>query len=435
MNPHVLFWLPAVLRLALAAAAMAILSYAFNPVIGFIGALLGLGTILLVQMHFLYRLGLWLENPGAGRLPSGWGTWRDVFSGLYRLRRSDEKHRAELEEWLARFRQAMTLLPDGVVIMDDVLCLEWCNPSAERHFGLDCARDNGRRVTNLLRNPAFVDYIILGRYDKPLLLALKDRRLVLQVIPFENRRQILVSHDATEADRLDRMRRDFVANASHELRTPITVINGFLEIACHQPEMDCATRQAHLNLMAEQGKRMHGLIEDMLMLTRLESVDTPLRRQHVDMQAMLARLVQEAQALSGGRHTILLAASGPDIDGCEEELHSAFINLVSNAVRYTPGNGNIQLCWQDDRYGPRFVVRDSGIGIDAEHIPRLTERFYRVDAGRSRATRGTGLGLAIVRHVLVRHRAMLTIDSIPGNGSTFTVTFPPEAISLEHAYA
>jgi two-component system phosphate regulon sensor histidine kinase PhoR len=391
-------------------------------------ALLLLVTMIAMQLFYLYRLAGWLDHPEVTRLPDGWGAWTGVFARLYRLRRDDEKNRAELTEWLARFRQAMNLLPDGVVIMDDVLFLEWCNPAAERHLGLDNERDKGMRVTNLLRNPDFIDYIILGRYDEPLLLSVRSRKLIVQIIAFETRRQILVTHDVTESDRIDQMRRDFVANVSHELRTPLTVINGFLEIASSQPNLDPATRSAHLKLMSEQGLRMQNLVVDMLTLSRLESIVTPMRPERVAIATMLELIQQEARALSGGNHEVNLVVDGPDILGNAEELHSAFGNLVSNAVRYTPAGGIIGLHWQLQDGRPEFSVQDDGIGISEEHISRLTERFYRVDKSRSRETQGTGLGLAIVKHVLLRHQAALVVESQPGQGSRFAVRFPELAI-------
>ena len=431
MSPRVLFWVPAGLRMAFLLFAAGILWYFFGVIVGLVAAFLGACILLAVQLHYLYQLSNWLDNPSSARLPDGWGAWTDIFSRLYKLRRDEEKHQAELTEWLARFRQAMHLLPDGVVIMDDVLFLEWCNPAAEKHLGLRLERDKGMRVTNLVRTPDFIDYIILGRYDQPLTLSLRDRKLIVQIIPFENRRQILVTHDATESERIEMMRRDFIANASHELRTPLTVINGFLEIASNQPDLDLKTRVGHLKLMVEQGKRMQNLVDDMLTLTRLESIEYPMRPERVDIHGLLEKIRQEAMALSAGRHTISLAINGPDIKGATEELRSAFGNLASNAVRYTPEGGTIDLSWQVTEAGPQFVVRDAGIGIAPEHISRLTERFYRVDKSRSRETQGTGLGLAIVKHVLLRHDASLAIESEPGKGSRFIVAFPKKVICDE----
>jgi two-component system phosphate regulon sensor histidine kinase PhoR len=424
MTPKQLFWVPALLRIALAAVGVAVLWYFFGPVIALSAAVLFLAGAIVIQLGYLYRLSDWLDHPDAARLPDGWGAWTDIFSRLYKLHRDHERNRADLSEWLARFRQAMSLLPEGVAIMDDVLFLEWCNPVAEAHLGLQLERDRGMRVTNLVRHPDFIDYIILGRYDEPLTLALKDRRLIVHIIPFEDRRQILVTHDTTASDRIDTMRRDFVANASHELRTPLTVINGFLEIAQGQPDLDRDTRMGHIKLMIEQGRRMQNLVEDMLTLTRLESVDYPLRPEPVDMRRLLDEILIDARALSGGRHTIFLDADGPDLQGSIDELRSAFGNLVSNAVRYTPQGGQIRINWKAGGRGPKFSVCDTGIGISPEHISRLTERFYRVDKSRSRETQGTGLGLAIVKHVALRHKAVLAIESEPGKGSTFSIQFP-----------
>jgi len=423
MNPQLLFWVPAALRLAFILLAAAVIGYFFGLTAGLAAGVLFLLVLVIVQLKYLYLLSGWLDHPDSEKLPDGWGAWTDVFSRLYRLRRDDERNRKELSEWLTRFRQAMSLLPDGVAIMDDVLFLEWCNPTAEKHLGLSNTRDKGMRVTNLIRDPLFIDYIILGRYEQPLTLNVKDRKLVVQIIPFENRRQILVTHDVTDIERIDMMRRDFIANASHELRTPLTVINGFLEIAYAQPDLDQSIRMSHLKLMIEQGQRMQNLIEDMLTLTRLESIDYPLRAEQVNIRNLLDQLLREAEALSGGRHKITLAIDGPNIEGNTDELRSAFGNLVTNAIRYTPEGGHIHIKWQQTETGPQFSVKDSGIGIRAEHIARLTERFYRVDKSRSRETQGTGLGLAIVKHVLLRHKAILSIESEPEQGSTFTVRF------------
>ncbi|GAA4016301.1 phosphate regulon sensor histidine kinase PhoR [Actimicrobium antarcticum] len=428
MNPQLLFWVPALLRIGAVFLVSGVIGYFFGAVIGLMASAAALVFLVLTQLGYLHRLNSWLDHPDSAKLPDGFGAWTDVFSRLYRLRRDDEKNQAELTEWLARFRQAMTLLPDGVVIMDDVLFLEWCNPAAEKHLGLRQDRDKGMRVTNLIRNPDFMDYIILGRYEKPLTLTLKDRKLIMQIIPFENRRQILVTHDATESERIEMMRRDFIANASHELRTPLTVINGFLEIALLQPNLEAQTRISHLKLMTEQGQRMQNLVEDMLTLTRLESIDYPMRPEHVMIPVLLEQIREEAEALSAGKHAITLKVDGPDIRGSVDELRSAFGNLVSNAVRYTPAEGTIQISWNMGAGGPVFAVRDSGIGIRPENISRLTERFYRVDKSRSRETKGTGLGLAIVKHVLLRHAATLVIESAQGEGSLFKVKFPMAAV-------
>lgn len=427
MNPHVLFWIPAALRLALVWVGAGVLWYYFGPAVGLTLGLLVMTALVVMQLYYLSQLDIWLDDPYSEKMPDGWGAWAAIYARLYRLHRDDEKNKTEMAEWLARFREAMNMLPDGVMIMDDILFLEWCNPVAERHLGLSLERDKGMRVTNMVRHPDFINYIVLGRYEQPLTLTLKDRKLVMRVIQFENRRQIVVTHDVTEQERIDKMRRDFIANASHELRTPLTVINGFLEVASTQPDLDPEARQSHVALMKEQGQRMQALVEDMLVLTNLESAEYPLQREMIEIQPLMEQVLQDASALSGGKHEITLTVDGPNIVGSVDELRTAFSNLATNAVRYTPEHGKIHISWTDADAGPRFVVQDTGQGIAPEHIPRLTERFYRVDKSRSRQNKGTGLGLSITRHVLLRHKAKLLISSEVGKGSTFTAQFPKNA--------
>jgi two-component system phosphate regulon sensor histidine kinase PhoR len=430
MHPHLVFWISAVVRMIIVLVGAAVAGFFWGLIPGLTLAMLGMMALIFVQLNYLLRLADWLDQPSSAHLPDGWGAWTEVFSRLYKLRRGDEKNQAELAEWLARFRQAMSLLPDGVVIMDDVMFLEWCNPAAEQHLGLSLTQDKGMRVTNLVRTPEFIDYIILGRYETPLTLSFRERKLIVHIIPFENRRQILVTHDVTESERIDMMRRDFIANASHELRTPLTVINGFLEIASMQPDMDVSIRSSHLKLMSEQGERMQRLVEDMLTLSRLESMEYSVHHEAIDMHGMLVQILQEGEALSAGRHQLSLECDGPDIVGSADEIRSAFLNLLTNAIRYTPEKGRITLIWKNLPLGPKFIVQDTGIGISSEHISRLTERFYRVDKSRSRETQGTGLGLAIVKHVLLRHKAHLLIESTPNVGSKFCVQFPANIILL-----
>ncbi len=431
MSPRALFWIPVAIRFALIAAAGLAGWYLWSLTTGLALSLVILTIMVLVQLGYMFQLSQWLDNPEEVRLSDGWGSWTDIFAKLYKLRREERRNRNELAEWLSRFRQAMQQLPDGVVIMDDVLSLEWCNPIAEQHLGLSLQQDKGMRVTNLIRSPLFIDYIILGRYDEPLTLLLDQRKLIVRLIPFEKRRQILVTHDITENERLEQTRRDFIANASHELRTPLTVINGFLEIAATEPDLDAETRRQHVQLMTEQGQRMQNLVEDMLQLTRLESIDFPVREDPVNMRLLLQQVLAEGRALSGDRHAISLSIEGTDmIKGSMDELRSAIGNLVSNAVRYTPPGGRVTISWSCSDEGCRCDVADTGIGIRPEHITRLTERFYRVDKGRSRETQGTGLGLAIVKHVLVRHDAQLVVESELGKGSCFSIRFPRSSMLL-----
>lgn len=424
MNPHVLFWIPAALRLAMIWTGSAVLWYFFGPVIGLLVGLALTTAITILQLYYLSELDIWLDSPRSERLPNGWGAWHAVYAHLYRLNRNEERSKKDLTEWLTRFREAMSFLPDGVAIMENALFLEWCNPMAEQHLGLNLERDRDMRITNLVRNPEFIDYVILGRYDEPLEMTFNDRRLVLQIIPFGNRSHILVTHDKTESVRIEKIRRDFIANASHELRTPLTVINGFLEVALSQPDMDKETRLSHLKMMQEQGERMQSLVENMLVLTNLESTDYPLKREEFDVHLLIRQIVQAGIALSKGEHDIQLELDGPQIlYGSMDEIRTAFTNLVTNAIRYSPDGGTITIKWAMTDEGPRFSVKDTGVGIEPQHIPRLTQRFYLVDKSRSRKERGTGLGLAITRHALLRHDAKLDIESEPGKGSEFSAQF------------
>ena len=284
-------------------------------------------------------------------------------------------------------------------------------------------------MTNLIRHPDFVAYLENGRFDEPLIYRggrVEGLVLMLQAIPYGDDHSLLVSRDITQIERMENMRRDFIANVSHELRTPLTVVAGFSEmLAENYEDYDEAEIRHYLLLICEQNGRMQRLIQDLLTLSSLESGAPLASEEHVEIEPMLRSILAEAQALSAGRHEITLVVETPSVlAGCANELRSAFGNLVGNAVRYTPQNGSIDLRWRECGRGGEFSVADTGIGIAAQHLPRLTERFYRVDRSRSRETGGTGLGLAIVKHVLTRHQAVLEIESELGRGSRFTARFP-----------
>lgn len=392
-------------------------------------------AFLLWQLSAHYRelklFALWLSHPTSKNVPSGHGVWTDIFAKLYALRRSDEKNEAQLAEWLERFQNTMRHLPDGVVIMDKSTQIEWANPVAEQHFSLNLQRDLGTRLMNIVREPLLAQCVQQRQYDAPFKMLLDNKHLEVLLIDFEDERMILVSRDITETERVDAMRRDFIANASHELRTPLTVISGFLEHAQDEPNMPMDERVKQIDLMRHQAERMTVLIQDMLMLSRLES-DVHVDAQNIVMPALLNQQIQSAQALSAGRHQIHAEIAPINIKGSEQEIASVVGNLLSNAVRYTLEGGDIYLTWQlNAEKQPTLTVRDTGLGIASEHIPRLTERFYRVNTAQSRATKGTGLGLAIVKHVLIRHHATLKIESklAPSSeqGTTFVVTFPVQS--------
>jgi two-component system phosphate regulon sensor histidine kinase PhoR len=356
------------------------------------------------------------------------GAWDDAYAALYRLLRQQHQSQSKLTATLEDFQQAGEAMPDGMVILDEADRIEWCNCKAEQHFGIDRERDTGQGITYLVRHPEFAANLQAQKYSEPLILRQwrgSDLTISVQLIAYGDRQKLVLSRDITEFERVETVRRDFIANVSHELRTPLTVLGGFLETISDNIASDSELLRRSLPLMVEQARRMQRLIEDLLTLSRLESAGNPLRDEPVAVPALLRALHHDAMALSAGRHRITLVIDTEDgLLGSEEELRSAFGNLISNAVRYTPDGGEVTIGWQWRGDGAAFFVRDTGIGIEPQHIPRLTERFYRVDRGRSRETGGTGLGLAIVKHVLSRHLARLEIASAPGRGSTFTALFP-----------
>jgi len=383
-----------------------------------------------VQIAALLR---WLRRPARDALPPGRGLWEEAFATLHRHLKDRDEERERLRAALARFRDAGRALPDGVVILDREYHIEWANPTAARHFSIDARRDLGRPVTNFLRHPDFVAWLEAGDFREPLVLrgVRGETVLLVRLIEFGDEQKLLNSRDITAQEKLETMRRDFVANVSHELKTPITVLAGFVEtLADAKIEMSAAQRRRYLALMAEQAGRMQQLIEDLLTLSALESSPAPADEQAIDMRAFVGQLAEEARALSAGRHNVAVDVDAQSrLVGSARELHSAFSNLVSNAVRYTPEGGTVTLSWRLDGTRGVFAVADTGIGVETRHIPRLTERFYRVDQGRSRDSGGTGLGLAIVKHVLTRHQASLEVQSEFGKGSTFRAEFPAARVA------
>lgn len=387
----------------------------------------------------LRRLVRWASQPIGTPVPDAAGRWGEAFVALHKRARLAAEQREQLHEALERFRQAAQAMPDGVVILAaQHLAIEWANGQAEHLLGIDNSRDVGAPVINIVREPQFVAYLQDGDYAAPRLLrAVRQPGQSLQVraVPFGQGRLMLLVRDVTQFERLETMRRDFVANVSHELKTPLTVVSGFIETLIDGWE-DLTTDEAKhvLTLAGEQAGRMRHLIEDLLTLSALET-DAPPQEEQISVAAMLADVREEAEVLSAGRHKIVLVDRGPPgLLGNARELRSAFGNLASNAVRYTPAGGHIELYWQHDGNGDAvFTVIDTGIGVESQHIARLTERFYRVDRGRSRETGGTGLGLAIVKHVLERHGGRLHVESKPGEGSTFAARLPARRVIAELA--
>ncbi|HUN70174.1 MAG TPA: phosphate regulon sensor histidine kinase PhoR [Burkholderiales bacterium] len=376
------------------------------------------------------KLRRWASQPRLTDPPEAEGAWGDVFNLLHRHRRSMLKRRRELAKLMVRSRRGAQALPYGVAVLDANYRLDWCNEAAREHLGLNLEHDRGQPIVHVVRAPEFVDYLRAGEFSEALRMKLpgSPRTLAVQIVSFGDEEHLLLSQDVTGIERVEAMRRDFVANVSHELRTPLTVLVGFLE-TIQDLKLDASRVRDYVSLMAPQAERMKRLIDDLLTLSSLEHAPAPPDAERVPLRPLLERVRAETEALSAGKHRISLEAGGEhDLLGAESEIASAFVNLASNAVRYTPAGGSIRIRWRSGAEvadgGGEFSVEDTGIGIDPEHLPRLTERFYRVDRGRSRETGGTGLGLSIVKHALVRHQATLTIDSTPGKGSRFTARFP-----------
>jgi two-component system phosphate regulon sensor histidine kinase PhoR len=388
------------------------------------GAAIGVALFAFWQLRQLLRMQRWLLSRHM-HPPESTGTWQTVFDALERRRKLDRHRRKRLLISLEAFRDAAAALPDGLIAIDEDNTIHWFNRSAKRLLGLRYPMDIGQRLDHLLRSPVFVRWLGEGRLDEPLIdqpAPENERmRLLYRLIAYRPGLRMLIVRDVSNLMRLEQVRRDFVANVSHELRTPLTVINGYLG----EIEPDELGDLGPLFLeMRRQSSRMAHIVEDLLTLSRLEAQSAP-NDEPVAICPMLARVARDAEALSQGQHAIHLdCQAGLDLVGSGKDLHSAFSNLVVNAVRYTPAGGHIRLAYAAHPEGVAFSVADTGQGIPAQHIPRLTERFYRVSNSRSRETGGTGLGLAIVKHVLSAHGARLEIESTVGKGSTFRCVFP-----------
>ena len=383
----------------------------------------------------------WLSNGATLKAPVGFGLWREISDRMRRLARLRERAVQQRDDRFQDFLAAMQASPNGVVLLDADLRIEWCNQSAQSHFGLDVHRDVLQHFGNLVRDPGFAAYLATGDFQNDVLMpgrsstSSKPVRLSVHMHPYGEGRTLLLSRDVTAVEQAEAMRRDFVANVSHEIRTPLTVMAGFVE-TLQSLRLSEQEHARYLDLMAQQADRMQSLVSDLLTLSRLEGSPLPSVQEWVPMSSIFQQCRQEAIELSRvlwgqAQNLDFDIAEGIAVAGSSAELHSAALNLISNAVRYTPAGKGIFVHWHANGDGSaQFSVRDEGVGIAPEHIPRLTERFYRVDRSRSRETGGTGLGLAIVKHVSQRHGAELSIVSEPGQGSTFTVRFPNSRVRV-----
>jgi two-component system phosphate regulon sensor histidine kinase PhoR len=406
----------------------------FGPISGISVAILILSAPLIYSYINLARLRKYTVEDRLDAMPLPSGYWEEVLFYVQRLVRNLKQQMLSVERQHNRFIEAFQASPNGIMMLDDQDQIEWCNAISERFFGLQFKRDVMQRINFLIRRPEFIRYLHDRHFEEPLLLERMGPKsnlsLMLQAFPFGEKRHLLLVQDVTDLQKADAMRRDFVANVSHEMRTPITVLMGFLE-TMQSLDLDKSQQDQYFEMMMSQAQRMKSLVEDLLTLANLEANSLPAPLQRIPMQTTMALLKNDAQALSQGHHAFNFSIQSPkDILGEEREILSAFGNLVSNAIRYTPDIGSISASWDVNAQGEgEFSVVDTGPGIASEHLSRLTERFYRVDRSRSRDTGGTGLGLAIVKHIASRHQAQLFIESTPGKGSTFTMRFPKERLT------
>jgi two-component system phosphate regulon sensor histidine kinase PhoR len=390
-----------------------------------LAALLGYSIWSLVS---LYQIQSWLRSRRRRPPPEDRGVWSDISAHMYKKLHTERSRKRRLVSLLRAFREGAAALPDGVIVLTSGRSIVWFNEAAGRLLGLAAPRDRGEHIDRFLP-PLAREWIEREPHD-PLREVPSGRdenlKLSFRLIPYSHEHSLLVVRDVTPLARLEQVRRDFVANVSHELRTPLTVLHGYLEML--EPEVMPQLAPV-LSDLRGQSRRMTQIVEDLLTLSRLEA-QHQVPEERVSMRALLSTLKREAEGLSQGRHAItLVRTSDMDLRGSTDYLHSAFSNLVSNAVRYTPEHGRIEISWQSTPDGgARFAVADTGHGIPAEHLPRITERFYRVSTSRSRETGGTGLGLSIVKHVLQLHHGQLAIESEVGVGSTFACVFGPERV-------
>ena len=396
-----------------------------------LGTAAGVTTVIVLDTLRGTRLMKWLRGSMEGQAPRDAGFWGEVG---YRVERAVRLREGQIEHEktrLAQFLSAIDVSPNGVLMLDANDQIDWCNSMAADHFGLDPQRDRRQRITNLVRAPAFVTHLQSRRFDDA--VTFPSPRGVgtvsVMVRAYGEGAKLVLSQDVTQRERSDAMRRDFVANVSHEIRTPLTVLSGFIETLANLPLTE-VERSRVLSLMSQQTQRMQALVADLLTLAQIEGSPRPPADRWVSVSKVMGQIDADARTLSRGRHEVTLVTDdAAQVAGSEGEIFSALANLANNAVRYTPEGGRIDITWRllSDGAG-EFSVKDNGVGIEKEHLPRLTERFYRVDGSRSRDTGGTGLGLSIVKHVVQRHGGELDIISEPGKGSLFRLVFPPARV-------
>lgn len=399
----------------------------------FVAACLG-GLILLIWHYsHMRRLAIYLWRDKRFAPPDGAGPWGSIYDGLYRLQQRNRRRRKDLAKLLKRFRQGAEALPDGALVLGPDRSIVWSNQLAQHLLGLRWPEDAGQRLDNLIRYPEFVQYLSQTSHSEAMVLpspASAMRMVEFRMMPYDKEQTLLMVRDVTQWSRMEQMRRDFVANVSHELRTPLTVVQGYIEMLEDPSSMPAESWQKARAMMIEQTQRMDSLISQLITLSRIEASEKAEPEYEIDVPELLKVITEEAKALGADKQmTINLDAEpGLTMRGDMVEMRSAFSNLIFNAVHYTPAQGKIDILWYKDGQEAAFSVSDDGDGIAAEHLVRLTERFYRVDKARSRKTGGSGLGLAIVKHVLSHHGSELKIQSSLTVGSTFSFRIPSHLV-------
>ncbi|GAB3486903.1 phosphate regulon sensor histidine kinase PhoR [Marinomonas epiphytica] len=384
------------------------------------------------QMYQVYTFHHWLRHSGKKAPPESDGIWGEVFDAVYRLQKKQRKSKRRMRQALTRIESSTAALKEGVIMADSQGNLEWWNNSAAHFFGLMRPVDRGQPITNIVRDPDFFRYFSQKRFGEPLVIkspAKEGTYLEVQTTLYDKNDHLIFIRDVTRLHLLEQMRKDFVANASHELKTPLTVIKGYLETLDMFKDALPGSLQKGIVNMSEQSDRMEHLIEDLLLLSRLEGNDKREPDQWIKITDITSAVEKAASSLLSNEHKLIFdIPEEARIYGSYNELYSAFSNLVLNAVKYSPDGGDVNVTWDYGEYSGVFSVQDEGLGVEPRYIPRLTERFFRVDKGRGSKNGGTGLGLAIVKHVLVHHEAKLQIRSQPGFGSTFSCHFPSSRI-------
>lgn len=390
---------------------------------------------LLLHVYWIYRLNKWLKSPNLSTIPNGSGVWEEIFSTLYQEYRKQKRSKSELTSILGRFMTAAEAIPDGIIALNQNNEIEWCNKPSERMLSINPAKDLNQPINYLLRETRFTEYLNDNKDGATLkLISWRNtgKSFEILLVPFGINQKLLICRDITQLEKNDFIRRDFIANVSHELKTPLTVIIGFLETLSDMKNEFNEKTRTYLKMMVEQSDRMKKLVDDLLQLSSIEFNTLPAEKKEIDINQFFKNLKKDADLVSKKTCKLNLSINKNVILlGYEKEIYSAFLNLITNAIRYSKKNGMVNIVWDTKDHQPYFEVQDYGIGIDEDLIPRLTERFYRIDANRSRNSGGTGLGLSIVKHVCIRHQAQMEITSQIGKGSQFKILFPRDRLALK----